>query len=74
MSDEPSLPVRALIRARLILAIGMCIVGVVWFCQGMGWLKGSFMTGDNTYTYLGAALAVAGAALLGWHVKASRAD
>lgn len=72
MNDGPSLSQRALVRARLIVAIGMCLVGVVWFCQGMGWLKGSFMTGDDTYTYLGAALAVAGGALLGWHIRASR--
>lgn len=72
MTDEPSLATRAAIRARRIVAVAMMLVGVVWFCQGMGWLKGSFMTGDNTYTYLGAALAAAGAGLLVWHIRTSR--
>lgn len=72
MSDDPSVARRAVIRTRFIIAIGMCIVGVVWFCQGMGWLKGSFMTGDNTYTFLGAALAVVGGGLIAWHIRSGR--
>lgn len=50
--------------ARVILALLLIVVGLVWICQGIGWLGGSFMTGSMMWFYIGIVLAVAGAALL----------
>jgi len=42
----------------------MCLVGGLWFLQGIGVAKGSFMTGEGQWTAIGAVVFVAGAALL----------
>jgi uncharacterized membrane protein HdeD (DUF308 family) len=55
---------------RAIAGIVMCAVGGLWIAQGVGVAKGSFMTGDATYTFLGAVVAVLGIGLL---VSARRA-
>jgi hypothetical protein len=34
----------------------MCVVGAVWFFQGIGVLKGSFMTGTWFWTVVGVIL------------------
>ena len=39
-------------------------VGAVWFFQGYGSLKGSFMTGSPTWMWIGIASFVAGAVLV----------
>jgi len=31
---------------RLVAGIVLCVVGVVWFGQGVWWIGGSFMSGD----------------------------
>ena len=49
------------------LAIGGVLlagVGLVWLGQGYGYIKGSFMTGDRTWSYIGGACIVAGLALV----------
>jgi hypothetical protein len=43
-------------RTRLIVGVLMCIVGGVWFTQGIGVLKGSFMTGQGIWTLIGVIL------------------
>ncbi|MBW3612480.1 MAG: hypothetical protein KY392_01310 [Chloroflexi bacterium] len=58
-------------RASLGLTLlGVLLVGsgLVWIAQGLGleWAPRSFMTADRTWVFLGAAAAVAGAALIGW--------
>ncbi len=47
-----------------IVAALAILAGVIWIFQGLNVLPGSFMTGDITWTYRGAALALAGALLL----------
>jgi multisubunit Na+/H+ antiporter MnhG subunit len=37
------------------------LVGVIWIVQGVGWLKGSFMTGHLLWTWIGLVLLVVGA-------------
>lgn len=52
-------------RVRLLVAALFALTGVVWIFQGIGVLPGSFMTGDITWTYIGAAVLVAAIALAG---------
>ena len=33
----------------------LCIVGMIWILQGMGMLRGSFMTGEALWAWMGAA-------------------
>jgi hypothetical protein len=51
---------------RLSLVVGCLLiaVGAVWFFQGYGSLKGSFMTGSPAWMWIGIASFVAGAVLL----------
>jgi hypothetical protein len=43
-------------RGRIIVGVLMCVVGGVWFFQGIGVLKGSFMTGQGFWTVVGVIL------------------
>ena len=43
-------------RGRLVVGLLMCVVGGVWFTQGIGVLKGSFMTGQGFWTVIGVIL------------------
>ena len=45
------------------LAALMILVGVVWALQGMGYIHGSPMTGQTTWTMYGSVLAGLGVAL-----------
>jgi hypothetical protein len=60
-------------RSRAILAFILIAAGLVWIGQGSGVLKGSsFMVGDPTWAWIGAACVVAGA-VVGWiEVRARR--
>lgn len=49
---------------RLIVAVVIGLVGLVWLGQGLGLVPGSFMTGNPTWAILGALL-LAGALLYG---------
>ncbi len=42
-------------RKGLLIGLGVLLVliGAVWTTQGLGYLKGSFMTGDNLWTAIG---------------------
>jgi hypothetical protein len=48
----------------IVLAVIMLLVGGVWIGQGLGYIKGSFMTGDMHWFWIGVGLVVA-ALLLG---------
>ena len=45
---------------RLVVGILLCVVGGVWFTQGIGVLKGSFMTGQAFWTVVGVLLLALG--------------
>ena len=61
----PSSPPPARRPTRLTLAIVMTAAGVVWLGQGLGLIRSrSFMTDDPTWIWIGAAMVIAGAALL----------
>ncbi len=40
-------------------------VGLVWIGQGLGYIKGSFMTGDMKWFWIGCAMVVVGVVLGG---------
>jgi uncharacterized membrane protein len=48
----------------IVFAVIMLLVGAVWIGQGLGYIKGSFMTGDMHWFWIGIGL-VAAALLLG---------
>ena len=51
-------------RGRLILALALLAVGLVWIGQGLGWLRGSsFMVDDRRWAAIGAVLVVVGIAV-----------
>ena len=43
-------------RGRIIVGVLLCVVGAVWFFQGIGVLKGSFMTDTWFWTVVGVIL------------------
>ncbi len=47
----------------IIVAVLMVLVGAVWIGQGLGYIKGSFMTGDMRWFWIGVVVAVGGVAL-----------
>jgi LPXTG-motif cell wall-anchored protein len=42
------------------------LAGAVFFLQGINVLPGSYMTGDPKWAWIGGALVVGGALLVGW--------
>jgi hypothetical protein len=52
-------------RAALaVLGVLLILIGLVWIGQGLGFVKGSFMTGAMLWAWIGAGTALAGAALV----------
>jgi hypothetical protein len=47
-------------RGRIVVGVLMCVVGGVWFFQGIGVLEGSFMTGQGFWTVVGVILFLVG--------------
>ena len=47
----------------IVLAVIMLLVGATWIGQGLGYIKGSFMTGSALWFWIGGAVAVAGLVL-----------
>ncbi len=57
---------------RVIIAILLVLVGLVWIGQGLGAIPGSAMTGQSIWAVIGTVLVLAGA-WLGWSgIRASR--
>jgi len=52
------------VRTRLIVGVIMCLIGLVWFFQGLNVIKGSFMTGQIIWTIIGAAVIFGGVSLI----------
>jgi hypothetical protein len=50
--------------SRLLVVAAMVLVGAVWVGQGLGYVPGSFMSGDLTWALVGAALLVVAVALV----------
>ena len=48
----------------VLLAVAMVAVGLVWTFQGLGYLEGSAMSGQDVWAVIGPAVAGLGVALL----------
>jgi drug/metabolite transporter superfamily protein YnfA len=53
-------------KSSLVTPVGLVLVllGGVWFCQGIGWLGGSSMTGETLWTIIGPVVAAIGVVLI----------
>jgi hypothetical protein len=47
----------------VVLGVVVLLVGLVWIGQGLGYIKGSFMTGDMKWFWIGIGMVVVGVAL-----------
>jgi hypothetical protein len=47
-----------------VLGVLLILIGLVWIGQGLGYVKGSFMTGAILWAWIGAGTALVGAALI----------
>ena len=60
-------------RSRLIVALILIAAGLVWIGQGTAIIKSrSFMTGDPTWAWIGAACVVAGALIVALEIRRRR--
>jgi hypothetical protein len=50
--------------SRLLVGGALVITGGIWVGQGLGYIPGSFMTGDPFWAWAGAAWVLGGGALL----------
>ena len=48
----------------VVLGVLLVLVGAVWVGQGLGYIKGSFMTGDVHWFWIGAGMIVVGLIML----------
>jgi len=46
-----------------VLGVLLLLVGLVWVGQGLGYIKGSFMTGDMKWFWIGLGMIAAGVVL-----------
>jgi hypothetical protein len=60
--------------AATVVGVILVLVGLLWIGQGFGLVKGSFMTGNTLWAWIGIAVALAGAvvAVLGIRRPAQR--
>ncbi len=50
--------------ARIAFGVLLLLLGTVWVGQGLGYIRGSFMTGSMRWFFIGAAVDVLGLALI----------
>ena len=53
----------------IIFGVLLLLLGAAWIGQGLGYIKGSFMTGAMQWFWIGLACAVVGAGLLVFSVR-----
>jgi cytochrome bd-type quinol oxidase subunit 2 len=56
----------------VVVAVALLLVGGIWIAQGAGFLKGSFMTDQSSWLWIGIACAVVGAGLLVATLRSAR--
>ncbi|HEY8642144.1 MAG TPA: hypothetical protein VIO84_05180 [Candidatus Dormibacteraeota bacterium] len=58
--------------AAIVFGVLLALLGLVWIGQGVGIIKGSFMTGSGFWATVGAVCLVAGLALIGGGLRIRR--
>ena len=51
-------------RVRSLFGVALCAMGGLWVAQGVGWIGGSFMSGEAVWAVIGAVAIGFGIALL----------
>ena len=59
-------------RVRLVIGIVLCLIGAIWFLQGIDVLGGSGMSGEAFWAVAGVVVIAIGAVLLRGARRASR--
>ena len=57
---------------RYLLALIVLAIGALWSLQGLGWVGGSFMTGQSQWLYIGIVTMLLGLLGLGWASRSRR--
>ena len=52
-----------------IVAAIMAVIGIVWIFQGIGVIKGSFMTDQIMWTYIGIVVVLVAGGLVWWNLR-----
>jgi hypothetical protein len=58
--------------SRLVIAVVLGLVGLVWLGQGLGYIPGSFMSGSQIWATVGTVLLVVAVALVVLEVRRRR--
>jgi hypothetical protein len=58
--------------AAIVFGVLLALLGLVWIGQGVGLIKGSFMTGSGFWATVGAVCLVAGLVLIGGGLRFRR--
>ncbi|SMD26082.1 hypothetical protein [Kibdelosporangium aridum] len=56
----------------IVLGVLLVLVGGVWTGQGLGYITGSFMTGERLWTSIGLVCVAGGIVLIVWAVRRRR--
>jgi hypothetical protein len=48
----------------MVIGVVLCLVGALWFGQGVGWVGGSFMSGQAVWVVIGVIAILFGITLL----------
>jgi hypothetical protein len=64
--------VKAVLAVRLLVGALLVLVGAVWIGQGVGWIDGSFMTGEAVWAVIGVVCVVAGGLVVAAGLRARR--
>jgi hypothetical protein len=60
--------------SRLVIALVVGLIGLVWLGQGLGYIGGSFMTGSQFWATVGSLLVVVAVALVVLEARRARAQ
>ena len=60
--------------AGAVFGVLLLLLGLVWIGQGLGYIKGSFMTGELFWFWVGLGCAVIGTALIALTLRKQPAD
>jgi len=57
--------------ALLVIAVLLLLIGLLWMGQGLGYVKGSFMTGNLLWFWIGLGCVIAAGAIAGlrWRLR-----